>query len=242
MSREFQKHPGIPPTTNGGLILSEHPQPFPKHLPTNIPRPPSPKISSDTIKVQKWGPVRWKVPARGLKWKRGRAYFWGRDSDSSDSSADSDTECDSSSQISHSTFSVDATRKLIARKKKASKKSRGITHTQGELRSPPGATSDTAAVQNVTNSLRHSSSRDSSRPSTSVSSTNRRPSSSPPEALKSRIYLPKSKIKLYGSDETCVTQTDEELHDRKGRATGTKRTWVTHVRKVVVEEERWEKK
>ena len=106
----------------------------------------------------------------------------------------------------------------------------------------PGPLKAAASPSKGTGFFRHPQDLQSPHTSISSSSTSSSPSSPLPNEHDRPHYRPKSKIKLQGSDESCVTQTDEGLYDKKGRQVGLKRTWVTHVRKVVIEEEKWEKK
>ena len=300
MAPTTQIYPGIPSTSNGGMIPSEHPQPFPKQLPTDLPRPESPKISSDSIKVKKWGPVRWQVPKKGMKWKKGWARVPKEDSDDSGSHSEMDSSADPSSNdessasdtgsglssLDLSDSSVDATHKMKTSQKETDIKSptrpRGldpldipgsVVFIEGDIVTPggtlipdgsqlspelatrlvaqnpnladwpkPGPLKAAASPSKGTGFFRHPQDLQSPHTSISSSSTSSSPSSPLANEHDRPHYRPKSKIKLQGSDESCVTQTDEGLYDKKGRQVGLKRTWVTHVRKVVIEEEKWEKK
>ena len=297
MAPTTQIYPGIPITSNGGMIPSEHPQPFPKELPTDPPRPTSPKISSDSIKLKKWGPVRWQVPEKGLKWKKGYARFPKDGSDDSDPDSSSEPESDSNSTSSAGISSaegssasntssrpspsdvsdllVDDTKKLRAHEKKALQKNPAtrslgtlnsvdipgnMCYAKGDMgtsdgnlipdsiRSTPELAKTLAAQHHSLASWSELGFMTSSNDGTgsirtdALSSSGDGVSLSPPVQDQNRpCYRPKSKIKLHGSDETCVTQTDEGVYDKKGRQVGAKRTWVTHVRIVVVEEEMWAK-
>ena len=304
--------PGIPPTSNGGLILSEHPTPFPRHLPTDPIRPSSPKISSDPMQITRWGPVRWQVPKKGLKWKKGspklpRKYrgvtgfgtkkrFGDSDEDeenghsssssstsesaSSPSSFDSDSESDDCSE--------DDTKRLISQKKKAAKRAKaanpndeasqmhglsdplvvgegfrpdfppnvlsqplppGMEIVEFDHPLPPFVGVPNRPPTHILPPMEHVSRRPSLHTLPQFESDSKRPPSEDPRPVpkisrkhqRSTHYLPNSRIKLEGSDETCVTQTDEGVYDKKGRQIGAKRTWVTHLRKVVVEVEKWDR-
>ena len=303
---------GIPPTSNGGLILPEHPAPFPVHLPTDPIRPSSPKISSDPVKITRWGPVRWRVPKKGLKWKKGHPKLPrknrdvtgsetksqlsdsdedkenGHSSSSNSASGSASSPSSSGSDSGSDDYSEDDTKRLISRKTKAAKRARaanpngeasqmqdlsdpmiGVEGFRPDLFSPvlgqplppgmeivgldhplpPFVGVSNRPPPHILPPTEHVSRRPSPHTLRQFQSDFRRPQTEDPGLVpkisrkhqKSMHYLPNSRIKLEGSDETCVTQTDEGVYDKKGRQIGAKRTWVTHLRKVVVEVEKWDR-